>query len=60
MADRITFTIDGKRVKAAPEETIWQVANRLGIEIPHARRAGRQTEPSPRFLTLLVRPHGPL
>ena len=35
MAEPITFTLDGKRVEAAPEETIWQVANRLGIEIPH-------------------------
>ena len=35
MAEPIPFTLDGKRVEAAPEETIWQVANRLGIEIPH-------------------------
>ena len=35
MAESIPFTLDGKRVEAAPEETIWQVANRLGIEIPH-------------------------
>ncbi|MCH7540636.1 MAG: formate dehydrogenase subunit alpha [Proteobacteria bacterium] len=35
MAEPIAFTLDGKRVEAAPEETIWQVANRLGIEIPH-------------------------
>ncbi|MDH3236799.1 MAG: 2Fe-2S iron-sulfur cluster-binding protein, partial [Alphaproteobacteria bacterium] len=35
MADKITFTLDGKSVEAVPGETIWQVAERLGIEIPH-------------------------
>ena len=39
MADKadgtIEFTLDGKAVTAAPGETIWQVANRLGTEIPH-------------------------
>ena len=35
MADRIEFTLDGKAVEAEPGETIWQVANRLGTEIPH-------------------------
>jgi len=35
MADQITFTIDGREVTAAPGETIWQVADREGIEIPH-------------------------
>ena len=29
------FTLDGKRVQAAPGETIWQVAKRQNIEIPH-------------------------
>ncbi|MEC7489496.1 MAG: formate dehydrogenase subunit alpha [Pseudomonadota bacterium] len=29
------FTLDGKRVQAAPGETIWQVAKRQSIEIPH-------------------------
>ena len=35
MSDRITFTLDGQEVEAAPGETIWQVANRRGTEIPH-------------------------
>jgi formate dehydrogenase major subunit len=35
MTDAIKFKLDGKDVEAAPGETIWQVANRLGNEIPH-------------------------
>ncbi len=35
MADGITFTLDGAEVMARPGETIWQVATRLGTEIPH-------------------------
>ncbi len=35
MSDKITFTLNGKDVEAEPGETIWQVANRQGIEIPH-------------------------
>ncbi len=31
----ITFTLDGRAVSAAPDETIWQVAQREGVEIPH-------------------------
>jgi formate dehydrogenase major subunit len=31
----ITFTLDGREVEATPGETIWQVASRLGITIPH-------------------------
>ncbi len=31
----IRFTLDGREVEAAPGETIWQVATRLGIEVPH-------------------------
>ena len=31
----VTFTLDGETVAAQPGETIWQVARRLGIEIPH-------------------------
>ena len=31
----ITFTLDGKQVTAQPDETIWQVAQKQGIEIPH-------------------------
>ncbi len=35
MSDETTFTLDGQEVKAASDETIWQVADRLGTEIPH-------------------------
>ena len=35
MADGITFTLDGQPVEARPDETLWQVAKRLGTEIPH-------------------------
>ncbi len=31
----IKFTIDGTEVEARDGETIWQVANRIGVEIPH-------------------------
>ena len=33
--DKIEFTLDDKLVTANPDETIWQVAARIGIEIPH-------------------------
>ena len=33
--DAVDFTLDGKAVSAVPGETIWQVAAREGIEIPH-------------------------
>src|SRR5580692_9133376 len=35
MSDPIKFTLDGQEVEAQPGETIWQVASRLGTEIPH-------------------------
>src|SRR3984893_154534 len=35
MTDPIRFTLDGAEVEAEPDETIWQVASRQGIEIPH-------------------------
>jgi len=35
MSETITFTLNGRQVEAAPGETIWQVAHRLGEEIPH-------------------------
>src|SRR5918996_247959 len=35
MTDTITFTLDGREVEAKPGETIWQVAARAGIDIPH-------------------------
>lgn len=31
----VTFELDGKTVEAAPGETIWQVAQREGVQIPH-------------------------
>ena len=35
MSDRIVFSLNGQDVAAEPGETIWQVADRLGVEIPH-------------------------
>src|SRR6267378_5030267 len=35
MSEPIRFSLDDREVEAAPGETIWQVANRLGTEIPH-------------------------
>src|SRR3974390_2360095 len=35
MSDTIKFLLDGAEVEARPGETIWQVANRRGTEIPH-------------------------
>jgi formate dehydrogenase major subunit len=35
MTEPIRFLLDGAEVEAAPGETIWHVANRQGIEIPH-------------------------
>ncbi len=34
-ATAIDFQLDGHAVQASPGETIWQVARRVGIEIPH-------------------------
>jgi formate dehydrogenase major subunit len=34
-AEDIKFVLDGEEVKARSGETIWQVAERRGIEIPH-------------------------
>ncbi len=31
----VRFTLDGRAVEAAEDETIWQVAAREGIDIPH-------------------------
>src|SRR2546421_2787719 len=33
--ETIAFTVDGREAAATPDETIWQVARRLGIDIPH-------------------------
>ena len=35
MSGSISFELDGKTVEARDGETIWQVAQRLGTEIPH-------------------------
>ncbi len=35
MSDTVRFTLDGREVEAAPDETLWQVAKRLGTSIPH-------------------------
>jgi formate dehydrogenase major subunit len=35
MTEPIRFTLDDNEVEAGPDETIWQVASRRGIEIPH-------------------------
>src|SRR5438128_3295258 len=35
MTEPISFFLDGAEVSAEPGETIWQVANRQGIGIPH-------------------------
>ncbi|MGQ0675691.1 MAG: formate dehydrogenase subunit alpha [Rhodospirillales bacterium] len=35
MTKTIPFTLDGKAVEAGDGETIWQVARRVGTEIPH-------------------------
>ncbi|HEX3497800.1 MAG TPA: 2Fe-2S iron-sulfur cluster-binding protein, partial [Stellaceae bacterium] len=35
MSDAIEFLLDGEEVEAEPGETIWQIANRRGTEIPH-------------------------
>ncbi len=35
MSEPILFELDGQQVEVRPGETIWQVANRLGTEIPH-------------------------
>ena len=33
--ETITFTLDGREVTAAPGESIWEVAKRVGTTIPH-------------------------
>jgi len=35
MSGAIKFTLNGREVEAQPGETIWQVAQREGVEIPH-------------------------
>ena len=35
MSETIGFTLDGREAHARPGETIWQVAQRMGTDIPH-------------------------
>jgi formate dehydrogenase major subunit len=35
MSETIKFTLDGEEVEAGRQETLWQVAKRLGTTIPH-------------------------
>jgi predicted molibdopterin-dependent oxidoreductase YjgC len=35
VTDPIRFTLDGREVEAMPGESVWQVAKRLGTDIPH-------------------------
>src|SRR5882762_887435 len=35
MSKSVKFTLDGREVEARTDETIWQVANRHGTDIPH-------------------------
>ncbi|MDH5750243.1 MAG: molybdopterin-dependent oxidoreductase, partial [Rhodospirillales bacterium] len=35
MSDTVTFILDGKKAEAAPGESIFQVAKRMGTELPH-------------------------
>ena len=35
MSDTITFSLNGQNVEAMAGETIWQVSDRLGVEVPH-------------------------
>ena len=49
----IKFTLDGDEVEAAPGETIWQVAKRHGIDIPHLCYVDRARLPRRRQLPRL-------
>ncbi len=35
MTEHVTFTLDGRILKAKPDETIWQAAHSAGIALPH-------------------------
>ncbi len=35
MSEKVTFSLDGRDVDAAPGESIWEVAQREGVSIPH-------------------------
>ena len=40
MSEKISFQLEGKDVTAAKEETIWEVAKREGLTIPHLCHSG--------------------
>jgi formate dehydrogenase major subunit len=42
MADQIKFTLDDKEVTAGADETIWEVAKRVGTTIPHLCHSGEK------------------
>jgi formate dehydrogenase major subunit len=42
MSDTVEFTLNGKKVSAAAEETIWEVAKRVGTDIPHLCHSGEK------------------
>ena len=63
MSDAIRFTLDGRDVKAQPGETIWQVATRLGTEIPHlcyAPEPGYRPDGNCRACMVEIEGEGPL
>ncbi len=35
MVESLQFTLDGRKISATPDETIWQAAKRCGVDIPH-------------------------
>ena len=41
MTDTIRFSLDGREVDAAPGESIWDVAKRVGTAIPHLCHSGQ-------------------
>jgi formate dehydrogenase major subunit len=42
MSDPVRFSLDGKEVSASEGETIWEVAKRLGTDIPHLCHSGKK------------------
>ena len=62
MADKITFELDGRDVEADEGETIWQVAQRHGTEIPTCagslkRATGRTATAVPAWSKLKANEH---
>jgi len=43
MSDTITFSLNGRDVEASSNETIWDVAKRLGTTIPHLCHADKKS-----------------